>query len=100
MDLTLTDGVTSPLASPALRPGACTSGNVLQLTDGTGTRLVTDLGEVVPAHLTAGRPGAAREASGAEAARTWGPYACPLTARRPGGVGRGNAGACRPPPRA
>ncbi|MEU2383735.1 hypothetical protein ABZ606_03620 [Streptomyces sp. NPDC012461] len=91
MDLTLTDGVTSPLASPALRPGACTSWNVLQLTDGTGTRLVTDLGEVVPAHLTAGRPGAPREASGAEALRTWAPYACSLTAMRSAGVRSVNA---------
>ncbi|MFD7686380.1 hypothetical protein [Streptomyces sp. NPDC059781] len=89
--LTFTDGVTSPLASPALRPGPCASWNVLRLTDGTGTRLVTDLGELVPAHLTAGRPGGTREASGAGALRTWAPYACSLSAMRSAGVRSVNA---------
>ncbi|MFF5160102.1 hypothetical protein ACFY3N_28430 [Streptomyces sp. NPDC000348] len=84
--LDLTDGVTPPLAGPAPRPGPCTSWNVLELTDGTGTRLVTDLGELVPAHLTAGRPGEARAASGAKALRTWAPYACSLGAVRSAGV--------------
>ncbi|MFF6810598.1 hypothetical protein ACFZAG_11995 [Streptomyces sp. NPDC012403] len=91
MSLPLSDGVTSPLASSALRPGPCTSWNVLQLTDGTGTRLVTDLGELVPAHLTAGRPGGAREVSGARALRTWAPYACSLGAVRSAGVRSVNA---------
>lgn len=91
MDLALTDGVTSPLAGSALQPGPCTSWNVLQLTDGTGTRLVTDLGELVPAHLTAGRPGETHEASGAEALRTWAPYACSLSAMRSAGVRSVNA---------
>ncbi|MGW4020083.1 hypothetical protein [Streptomyces sp. NPDC005009] len=89
--LTFTDGVTSPLASPALRPAPCASWNVLRLTDGTGTRLVTDLGELVPAHLTAGRPGETREASGAGALRTWAPYACSLSAMRSAGVRSVNA---------
>lgn len=89
--LAFTDGVTSPLASPALRPGPCASWNVLRLTDGTGTRLVTDLGELVPAHLTAGRPGETREASGAGALRTWAPYACSLGAMRSAGVRSVNA---------
>ncbi|MFI8187830.1 hypothetical protein ACIF8T_03330 [Streptomyces sp. NPDC085946] len=91
MDLTLTDGVTAPLASPALRGGACTSWNVLQLADGTGTRLLTDLGELVPARLTAGRPGSAGDASGAAALRTWAPYACSLSAVRGTGVRSVNA---------
>ncbi|MBA8978801.1 hypothetical protein [Streptomyces calvus] len=91
MDLTLTGGVTSPLASPVLRPEPCTSWNVLQLTDGTGTALLTDLGELVPARLTAGRPGAARPASGAEALRTWAPFACSLGAVRSAGVRSVNA---------
>ncbi|MFC8368574.1 MULTISPECIES: hypothetical protein [unclassified Streptomyces] len=89
--LAFTDGVTSPLASPALRSGPCASWNVLRLTDGTGTRLVTDLGELVPAHLTAGRPGETREASGAGALRTWAPYACSLSAMRSAGVRSVNA---------
>jgi hypothetical protein len=91
MGLTLTDGVTSPLAGPALRSGTCTSWNALQLTDGTGTRLLTDLGELVPAHLTAGRPGSAGEVSGVAALRTWAPYACSLGAMRAAGVRSVNA---------
>ncbi|CAL9543037.1 hypothetical protein SUDANB6_04300 [Streptomyces sp. enrichment culture] len=91
MDLTLTDGVTSPLASPVQRDGACTSWNALQLTDGSTTRLMVDLGELVPARLTAGRPGSAREASGAEALRTWAPYACSLGAVLGQGVRAVNA---------
>jgi hypothetical protein len=91
MGLTLTDGVTSPLAGPALRSGTCTSWNALQLTDGTGTRLLTDLGELVPAHLTFGPPGSAGEVSGAEALRSWAPYACSLGAMRAAGVRSVNA---------
>lgn len=91
MALPLADGVTSPLAGPALKPGPCTSWNVLELTDGTGTRLVTDLGELVPARLTAGRPGGTREASGAKALRTWAPYACSLSALGSAGVRSVNA---------
>ncbi|MBL1081107.1 hypothetical protein JK359_03810 [Streptomyces actinomycinicus] len=89
--LPLSDGVTAPLASPALQSGTCTSWTVLQLTDATGSRLVTDLGELVPAHLTAGRPGSAGEASGAEALRTWAPFACSLSAERSAGVRSVNA---------
>ncbi|WP_030249667.1 MULTISPECIES: hypothetical protein [unclassified Streptomyces] len=91
MDLVLTGGVTAPLAGPVLRPGACTSWNVLQLTDGTGTRLLTDLGELVPARLTTGRPGSPGEVSGAEALRTWEPFACSLATMRSAGVRSVNA---------
>ncbi|WP_053712058.1 hypothetical protein [Streptomyces sp. NRRL B-3648] len=89
--LALADGVTVPLASPALRPGACTSWNVLQLTGASGTQLTTDLGELVPAHLTAGRPGAAGEVSGPEGLRTWAPFACSLAAERSAGIRSVNA---------
>ncbi|MGW0615149.1 hypothetical protein [Streptomyces sp. NPDC002788] len=91
MDLGLTDGVTAPLASPALRSGPCTSWNVLQLADGTGTRLLTDLGELVPARLTAGRPGSPGEASRTAALRTWEPFACSLGTLRSAGVRSVNA---------
>ncbi|MFD4976892.1 hypothetical protein ACFWOI_44040, partial [Streptomyces sp. NPDC058424] len=47
----------------------CTSWNVLQLQDDRGTRLMSGLGELTPAHLTAGRPSSPHEASGAEALR-------------------------------
>ncbi|MER7839165.1 hypothetical protein ABTY98_25650 [Streptomyces sp. NPDC096040] len=91
MDLGLTDGVTGPLASSALRQGACTSWNVLQLTDADGTHLSTDLGELVPARLTAGKPGYTDEASGAKALRDWAPFACSLAAERSAGVRSVNA---------
>ncbi|WP_329548053.1 hypothetical protein OG548_32205 [Streptomyces sp. NBC_01356] len=92
MDLTLSaDGTTTPLASPAQRSGACTSWNVLQLKDNSGTRLLTDLGELIPAHLTSGRPAAPGEASGAEALRNWAPFACSLASVRSQGVRSVNA---------
>ncbi|MFI6086790.1 hypothetical protein [Streptomyces sp. NPDC051218] len=76
------DGVTEPLASPA-QARACTSWNVLQLRDDSGVnRLSTDLGELVPAHLTAGRPQAPREATAAN----WSSAACSLAAARSNGV--------------
>ncbi|WP_432185828.1 hypothetical protein [Streptomyces sp. Tue6028] len=91
MDLPISaDGVTSPLAGPA-QTGACTSWNVLQLKDGTGTRLMTDLGELTPAHLTAGKPSSPHEASGAEALREWSPFACSLASVRSQGVRSVNA---------
>jgi hypothetical protein len=91
MDLTLTDGITSPLASPATHAGACTTWNVLQLTDASGSYLVSDLGELVPARLTAGRPTSPKEATGAEALRTWAPFACSLADVRGQGVRTVNA---------
>jgi hypothetical protein len=92
MGLTLTDGVTSPMASPATgQPGACTSWNVLEVTDSTGTRLLSDLAELVPARLTTGRPGAVEDASGPAALRGWAPYACWLGSMRSAGVRTVNA---------
>ncbi|MEV0635803.1 hypothetical protein AB0I77_12675 [Streptomyces sp. NPDC050619] len=91
MDLTLTDGITSPLAAPAQASGTCTSWNVLQLTDDSGTRLMTDLGELVPARLTTGRPGSTHEAVGAQALHAWAPFACSLSAVRSQGVRSVNA---------
>ncbi|KPI03825.1 hypothetical protein OK074_4821 [Actinobacteria bacterium OK074] len=86
MDLGLTDGVTAPFASSAARGGSCTAWNALALTSGSVTRLVTDLGELTPARLTAGRPSAPRGAGGAAGLRMWAPYACSLAAVRAEGV--------------
>ncbi|MFJ6661073.1 hypothetical protein ACIQNG_32710 [Streptomyces sp. NPDC091377] len=91
MELTVTDGVSAPMASPATRSGTCTSWNVLQVTTPTGTRLASDLGELVPARLTTGRPGQVHDAAGAEALRTWSPYACSLGAVAGQGVRAVNA---------
>ncbi|MER7053111.1 hypothetical protein [Streptomyces sp. NPDC000351] len=91
-ELTLTDGVTSTVAGPARQQsGACTSWNVLELTDGSDSRLVSDLGELVPARLTTGRPGSAKDAAGAQALGTWAPYACSLGAVSGQGVRSVNA---------
>ncbi|MEU3844233.1 hypothetical protein AB0E88_29940 [Streptomyces sp. NPDC028635] len=90
-DLTLTEGVTSPMASPATRTGPCTSWNALQVTDDSGTHVLTDLGELMPARLTAGHPGKEREVNGAESLRAWAPYACSLGAVRSQGVSSVNA---------
>ncbi|MFE2045734.1 hypothetical protein ACFXAZ_33425 [Streptomyces sp. NPDC059477] len=91
MALTVTDGITSPMSSPATRTGDCTSWNVLKLTTADGTRIASDLGELVPARLTTGHPGEAHDASGAEALRTWSPYACSMAAVQGQGVRTVNA---------
>ncbi|MDQ0990505.1 hypothetical protein [Streptomyces sp. V3I7] len=91
MDLDLADGITSPLASPALQPQACTSWNALELTDSSGRHLTTDLGELVPARLTTGRPGSTGDAPSAQALRAWAPFACSLGAARAAGVRSVNA---------
>ncbi|GGV38850.1 hypothetical protein GCM10010277_26250 [Streptomyces longisporoflavus] len=76
------EGVTEPMASPA-QARACSSWNALELRDDKGVRrLSTDLGELVPAHLTAGRPQAPREATAAD----WSPAACSLGDARSNGV--------------
>ncbi|MEU6776479.1 hypothetical protein [Streptomyces sp. NPDC046759] len=89
--LKVTDGVTAPLAGSVLQPGRCTSWTVLQLTGSPGTELASDLGELVPAHLTAGRPGSVGEASGSEGLHAWASFACSLAAERSGGVRSVNA---------
>ncbi|MEU8866383.1 hypothetical protein [Streptomyces umbrinus] len=81
------DGVTEPFASPAQQTGECRSWNALELTDRSGTRLTTDLGELTPARLTSGRPGQPRDASAA----TWAPLACSLASVRGQGVRAVNA---------
>ncbi|MFK0059381.1 hypothetical protein ACIQTN_09135 [Streptomyces werraensis] len=89
-ELPLEDGVTGPFISGQGRE-PCTVWNALELSDGTGTRLLTDLGELVPARLTTGRPGEVKDASGAKALRTWQPYSCSLAAMRSAGVRSVNA---------
>lgn len=78
-------GVTAPLAGPA-GTGACRSWRTLELRDDGATRVLADLGELAPAHLTAGTPGAAREVSGASALADWSRVACSLPAMRSHGV--------------
>ncbi|MEU6989103.1 hypothetical protein ABZ953_00370 [Streptomyces sp. NPDC046465] len=76
------DGVTDPFAGPA-QSGQCTSWNALRLRDESGSvYMSSDLGELVPAHLTAGRPEDPREATPAE----WSKSACSLATVRSNGV--------------
>ncbi|MEV5255810.1 hypothetical protein AB0K98_29095 [Streptomyces werraensis] len=89
-NLPLEDGVTGPFVSGQGRE-PCTVWNALELSDGTGTRLLTDLGELVPARLTTGRPGEVKDVSGAKALRAWQPYSCSLAAMRSAGVRSVNA---------
>ncbi|MCK1821330.1 hypothetical protein MTQ10_17310 [Streptomyces sp. XM83C] len=91
MDLAISAGITAPMASPATRSGACTSWNVLQLTDDTGTHVLSDLGELVPARLTVGSPAKEKDLSGSRALHDWAPYACSLGAVRSLGVRSVNA---------
>ncbi|MFB7597537.1 hypothetical protein [Streptomyces sp. NPDC056160] len=89
--LALADGVTGPLASAVQQTGACTSWRGLQLTGDDGTQVLSDLGELVPALLTTGRPTAPHGAAGAAGLRAWAPFACSLGAVRGQGVRSVNA---------
>ncbi|MDX3458378.1 hypothetical protein PV396_41685 [Streptomyces sp. ME02-8801-2C] len=92
IDLGLKDGVSGPLASPVAQKGACQSWNTLQVTVAGGTpRLLSDLAELVPAHLTTGRPASLREASAPDALARWSPFACSLAAMHSQGVRSVNA---------
>ncbi len=84
------DGVTDPMPSPA-RAGACTRWNTLQVRDGSGARLLTDLGELAPARLLWGPPAAPVDATEPEAREAWARTACQLAAARAHGVRSVNA---------
>ncbi|MEU4067545.1 hypothetical protein AB0F25_34975 [Streptomyces wedmorensis] len=83
-------GVTEPLPSPAEAKG-CARWNTLQVRDGSGLRLLTDLGELAPARLLWGSPAAPVDATGHEAREAWARAACRLTAVRAHGVRSVNA---------
>ncbi|MGW6555668.1 hypothetical protein ACWGBV_36080, partial [Streptomyces sp. NPDC055051] len=71
-------GVTDALPSPA-QAKECARWNTLQLRDGSGSRLLGDLGELVPARLLWGSPDAPVDATGREARTTWARTACQLS---------------------
>ncbi|MFC9397085.1 hypothetical protein ACFTWS_28555 [Streptomyces sp. NPDC057027] len=85
------DGVTDPVPSPAQTAGACTKWNALQVRDGSGLRLLADLGEPAPARLLWGPPAAPVDATGTEARDAWARTACLLAAVRGHGVRSVNA---------
>ncbi|MFF4322376.1 hypothetical protein [Streptomyces sp. NPDC001568] len=84
------EGMTPPVASPA-PSGSCTGWNAMALTGDGATRLVTDLGELTPARLTSGAPGAARDVSEAAELGEWSRIACLLPSVRSHGVRSVNA---------
>ncbi|MFE2927742.1 hypothetical protein [Streptomyces goshikiensis] len=84
------DGVTPPVVSPA-PAGGCTAWNALALTGDGATRLVTDLGELTPARLTSGAPGAERDVTEAAELGEWSRTACLLPSVRSHGVRTVNA---------
>ncbi|MFB8083433.1 hypothetical protein [Streptomyces sp. NPDC056013] len=83
-------GVTEPMTSPALAKG-CTRWNTLQVRDGSGLRMLADLGELAPARLLWGPPAAPADATGPEAHAAWARTACQLSAVRAHGVRSVNA---------
>ncbi|MEU1231780.1 hypothetical protein [Streptomyces sp. NPDC005828] len=85
------DGVTDPVPGPAQAAGACARWNALQVRDGSGLRLLTDLGEPAPARLLWGPPAAPVDATGTEARDAWARTACGLSAVRGHGVRSVNA---------
>lgn len=85
-----TYGVTEPVPSPAEAKG-CVRWNALQVRDGSGLRLLSDLGELAPARLLWGPPAAPVDATGREAREAWARTACQLTAVRAHGVRSVNA---------
>ncbi|MFJ3877936.1 hypothetical protein ACIPW5_10795 [Streptomyces sp. NPDC090077] len=84
------DGVTPPVLGPAPN-GDCTGWSALSLTGEGATRLVTDLGELTPARLTSGAPGAARDVTEAAELGEWSRTACLLPSVRSHGVRSVNA---------
>nr|WP_226962687.1 MULTISPECIES: hypothetical protein [unclassified Streptomyces] len=78
-------GVTAPMQSPAAA-SSCTSWDVLEVRDGIATRVLTDLGELVPVRLTSGAPSAPVDVSGEAARAEWARTACLLPSMRATGV--------------
>ncbi|MFE1547165.1 hypothetical protein [Streptomyces sp. NPDC058718] len=84
------DGVTEPVPSPA-QAKECERWNSLQVREGSGTRLLTDLGELAPARLLWGPPDAPADVTAKEAREAWARTACQLSAVRAHGVRSVNA---------
>ncbi|MEV4683871.1 hypothetical protein AB0K36_24145 [Streptomyces kurssanovii] len=79
------NGLTERLPSP-VQQRACRSWQGLELAGGGSLTLVTDLGELTPAQLTYGPPGAAEDVTGTAARASWARTACLLPGVRAHGV--------------
>ncbi|MFJ4875667.1 hypothetical protein ACIP93_10700 [Streptomyces sp. NPDC088745] len=79
------DGVTEPVAASSMARD-CTSWDAVEIRDTTGTRTLTDLGELLPARLTAGAPAAAGDLKSPADRAGWARTACQLPTLRSHGV--------------
>ncbi|MFJ8884362.1 hypothetical protein ACIRJR_13260 [Streptomyces sp. NPDC102402] len=82
-------GVTAPLAGPETAAGGradCRSWQALEVRDDAAARLMTDLGELTPVHLTSGTPSAPHDVAGRAERESWARTACLLPAVRSNGV--------------
>ncbi|MFI2369784.1 hypothetical protein [Streptomyces sp. NPDC018833] len=84
------DGLTTALPSPA-QASACRAWHTLEIGEGGGARLLTDLGELTPARLTFGPPTAPKDATDPAARAVWARTACSLSGLRSHGVRGVNA---------
>ncbi|MFG3493796.1 hypothetical protein [Streptomyces sp. NPDC047928] len=78
-------GVTAPMQSPAAASD-CRSWDTVELSDGVGTRVLTDLGELTPARLTSGPPSAPVDVADGGSRAEWARTACLLPSVRGLGV--------------
>jgi hypothetical protein len=79
------DGVTAPVAASSMARD-CRSWEALEVRDGSGTRTLTDLGELTPVRLTAGPPDAPADLRSAADRAGWAHTACLLPTVRSHGV--------------
>ncbi|MFI6701952.1 hypothetical protein ACIBJC_23805 [Streptomyces sp. NPDC050509] len=80
-------GVTDPLPAPGATPGACRSWDTLEVATAAPTaRILTDLGELIPARLTSGPPHSPQDTSTPADRTAWARTACLLPAVRGHGV--------------
>ncbi|MHC3459286.1 hypothetical protein [Streptomyces flavovirens] len=80
------DGVTDALTGPRGSAPECERWHALEVRDGTAARLMTDLGELTPVHLTSGSPSAPHDVSGRAERESWARTACLLRTMRSNGV--------------
>nr|WP_254667911.1 hypothetical protein [Streptomyces griseus] len=78
-------GVTEASTGPG-SSGACRSWQALEVRDASGSRLLTDLGELTPVRLTSGAPSAPHDVSEPADRASWARTACLLPAVRAHGV--------------
>nr|WP_185026547.1 hypothetical protein [Streptomyces candidus] len=79
------DGITDPLAAPSTSRD-CRTWDAMEVRDATGTRTLTDLGELTPARLTSGPPAAPADLRSTADRERWAHTACLLPTVRSRGV--------------